>query len=107
MRAQEPSYITTVLGNGQICPISEIIGRRRVRQIDPDSAEGKRLLQTGRVTILAREGQRFSGTPIVKVFDHLASEVSREVKDPDTDPRAVHELTQLLDTIQRQRRAFS
>lgn len=103
----EPTYITTVLGDGSVCPISEILGRRRVRRINAGSVEGKRLLRSGRVTVLARDGRRFEGVPIARVFDDLAGELSAEARDPETDPRIVADLTDLAAAIERQRRAFS
>ncbi|MFQ5670850.1 MAG: hypothetical protein ACE5HD_10100 [Acidobacteriota bacterium] len=103
----DPVYVTSVLGNGSICPISEIIGRRRMRLIPPDSPEGKRLLRSGRVTIVVRDGRRFSGVAIVEVFDRLAGEIEQKARDPRTDHRAVESLTRLHDVLLRQRRDFS
>jgi hypothetical protein len=101
------TYVTTLLGNGEICPIAELIGRRCVRRIDATSAEGRRLLRSGSVTVLTRDGQRFTRTPIVDVLDRLVDEVSREATDPDTDPRAHASLSRLLTDLHRQRRYYS
>ena len=106
-RLPEPTYVTSILGDGTICPISEIVGRRRVRRIDAGSVEGKRLLRNGRVTVLARDGRRFVGVPIASVFDDLAGELDAEARDPDTDPHIADDLTHLVEALDRQRRTFS
>ena len=101
------TYFTTVLGNGEICPISEMVGRRRVRAIDPRSREGKKLLRSGQVTIQVRDGRRFSGMPVVEIFDRLVADVHREAIDPATDPRAREELGRLGKTLTVQRTDYS
>ena len=105
-RPSRLTYVTTLLGNGEICPITERIGRRCVRRIEADSTEGRRLLQSGSVTVLTRAGQRFSGMPIVAVYDRVVDELSQEARDPDTDPRARDNLSRLLDDLQRRRSAY-
>ncbi len=98
-----PTYVTTLLGNGEICPISEMLGRRRLRRIAADSAEGRRLLRSGQVTVRTRQGRRFSGTSIVEVFDELARELRQAASDPGADPRAVEDLERALDALTRRR----
>lgn len=101
------TYYTTVLGTGEICPISEMVGKRRVRTIEPRSREGKRLLRSGQVTIQVREGRCFSGTPVIEIFDRLVADVQREAVDPATDPRARKELGRLGETLSIQRADYS
>ncbi len=100
-------YFTTVLGNGEICPISEMVGRRRVRAIDPRSLEGKKLLRSGQVTIQVRDGRSFSGMPVMEIFDTLVADVHREALDPATDPRARKELGRLGEALSVQRTDYS
>jgi hypothetical protein len=100
------TYDTTLMGNGEICPITGRLGRRCVRWIPADSTEGRRLLRAGRVTILTRAGRRYSGTPIVEVFDRLVDELRREAGDPGTDPRVRDSLTRLLDDLNRRRSVY-
>ncbi len=102
-----PTFVAGILGTGAVGPISELVGRRRVRHIDAGSPEGRRLLNSGVVTILARDGRRFTGMPIAEVFDSLAGDLSREAADPHTDPRAIPDLGLLLSELQRQRRSYS
>ena len=107
-RAAVPlTYFTTVLGDGTICPISAMLGRKRVRAIDARSAEGKKLLRNGQVTIQVSGGRRFSGLPIVEVFDRLVADVEEAADNPDTDPRAVDSLGRLCATLQERRAGYS
>lgn len=101
------TYSTTVLGDGEICPISEMLGRRRVRAIDPRSREGRKLLRSGQVTIQVRDGRCFSGMPVIEIFDRLVADVRREEIDPSTDPRAREELGRLGETLSNQRADYS
>jgi hypothetical protein len=105
-RPSPATYVTTLLGNGEICPIIERIGRRCVRRIEAGSTEGRRLLRSGRVTVLTRDGGRFEGTPIIEVYDRLVDEVTRKSGDPDADPRARDNLSRLLDDLHRRRDVY-
>lgn len=44
-------YSAPVCGDGRILPIIESVGRRFIREIDPSSHEGRRLLGEGRVAL--------------------------------------------------------
>ena len=105
-RPPRTTYVTTLMGNGEICPIIERIGRRCVRRIEAGSTEGRRLLRSGSVTVLTRDGARFAGLPIVEVYDRLVDEVSQEARDPETDPRARDNLSRLLDDLHRRRSVY-
>ena len=103
----ETTYFTTVLGNGEICPISERVGKRRVRSIAAGSAEGRKLLRSGIVTIQALDGRRFSGMPVVAIYDRMVDEVREAAGDPGLDPRAREELGRLDETLRTRRAAYS
>lgn len=105
-RSSPVTYVTTLLGNGEICPIIERIGRRCVRRIEAGSEEGRRLLRSGCVTVLTRDGARFAGQPIAEVYNRLVDEVSQEARDPETDPRTRDNLSRLLDDLQRRRDVY-
>lgn len=51
-------YTAAVTGEGRVLPIVETVGRRVLRQISPESAEGERLLRDGRVNLWADDGTR-------------------------------------------------
>ncbi len=44
-------YSAPVSGDGRVLPILESVGRRLIREIDPASPEGQRLLESGRVAL--------------------------------------------------------
>jgi len=103
----ETTYFTTVLGNGQICPISECVGKRRVRSITAGSAEGRKLLRSGMVTIQVLDGRRYSGMPVVEIFDRMVQEVQEAVGDPELNPRAREVLDRLDETLRDRRASYS
>ena len=47
------------MGDGRLGPIEERIGRRLIRLVDPQSEEGRALLDSGAVDLLGPEGERF------------------------------------------------
>ena len=49
----------TVVGDGRLGPIEERIGRRLIRLVDPQSDEGRALLNSAAVDLLGPEGERF------------------------------------------------
>ncbi|MFQ5767220.1 MAG: hypothetical protein ACE5ID_04475, partial [Acidobacteriota bacterium] len=102
-----PSYTTTGLGKGHICPISEMLGQRRLRLIDASSAEGRRLLRSGKVMILAAPGVRFTGLPITSVLDRMAEDRQVKSQEPDQDPRAGESLRLVVGLLKQQSRAYS
>jgi len=60
-----------VLGDGRVMPIVETLGRRLIREIDPLSANGRRLLGDGRVTLCWEDGVRMEARPVADVLDTL------------------------------------
>jgi len=51
-------WTALVTGEGRVLPIVEKIGRRVIREIDPGSAEGSRLLAEGKVELWSDLGVR-------------------------------------------------
>jgi len=60
-----------VLGDGTIMPIVETLGRRLIREVDPLSAKGRRLLGDGEVTLCWEDGVRMEARPVADVLDTL------------------------------------
>lgn len=83
-------YVAAVCGDGRVMPITEMLGRRRLREIDPHSTTGRRLLSSGRVTLCFENG-RIERAPIEDVLDRLAS-IARgsRAAHPDLQPWASH-----------------
>ncbi|MFQ5700238.1 MAG: hypothetical protein ACE5HU_00150 [Acidobacteriota bacterium] len=73
-------------------PITETLGRRRLREIDPLSAEGRRLLAQGHVRLCYEDGLRFETLPIRDVLDRLdaATRRSRGAYEPQVRPWIDH-----------------
>jgi hypothetical protein len=51
-------WTALVTGEGRVLPIVEKVGRRVIREIDPGSAEGSRLLAQGKVDLWSDLGVR-------------------------------------------------
>ncbi len=80
-----------VLGDGRIMPIVETLGRRQIREIDPLSSDGRRLLADGHVTLCWEDGQRVEARPVVDVLDTLQSSArSRRDSGPGIPGWTVH-----------------
>ena len=56
--ASGPTFRGTLSGDGRPGPIEKRLGRRLIRLINPESAEGVRLLSEGRVDLLGPDGTR-------------------------------------------------
>ena len=68
-------YAAMVLGDGSIMPITQNLGRRRLREIDPLSAEGRRLLKAGRVRLVVDDGARTLTDSILSVLTEMETTV--------------------------------
>ena len=81
-------------GTGRAGPIEERLGRKLVRLVDPDSAEGRSLLESGRVTLIGPEGESFGPMALGSVWGRLRARLQRALEDPACGPgegRAVRE----------------
>lgn len=81
-------------GTGRAGPIEERLGRRLVRLVDPDSAEGRSLLDSGRVTLIGPEGESLGPIAIESAWVRLRDRLERALADPACGPgegRAVRE----------------
>lgn len=76
-------YTAAVCGDGTILPITESLGRRHLREIDPLSSQGRDLLRRGRVTLCYEDGSRVETAPIQEVLDRMLSLTRRR---RDTHP---------------------
>ena len=78
----EKAYTAHVCGDGRILPITESIGRRVLREIDPDSREGHALLKSGKVTLWVEDGHIPRRVP--------ADQILSEMKQRLDERRAEH-----------------
>ena len=95
-------YVAAVRGDGRVMPITEMLGRRRLREIDPLTTTGRRLLASGRVTLCYGNG-RIERATIQDVLDRLLSiTAQRRAAHPDLQPWASHH-DRILESIERER----
>ena len=71
MSSNTKRYNAMVLGDGRILPIVESLGKKQLREIDPISSEGRKLLQAGRVRLCYDDGRRVEAIPILDALEHL------------------------------------
>jgi hypothetical protein len=83
-------------------PITESLGRRRLREIDPLSSTGRRLLSSGHVTLCYANG-RIEQATIQDVLDRLDS-IARHDRavHPDLQPWTSHH-DRVLESIKCER----
>ncbi|HEX6853372.1 MAG TPA: hypothetical protein VF139_18385 [Candidatus Polarisedimenticolaceae bacterium] len=81
-------------GTGRAGPIEERWGRRLVRLVDPDSSEGRSLLDSGTVTLIGPEGESLGPIALESAWHRLRARLERALEDPACGPdegRAVRE----------------
>lgn len=99
-------YRAAVMGDGTVTPITERIGVRLIRQIEPLSAEGRALLSAGRVMLWHEDGARAEAMPIGEVLDRLVDETRRlRAAHPRVSGWTSHH-DRVLRRIGRMRKAF-
>lgn len=74
------TWCAMVLGDGRILPIIGSLGRRQIVEVEPASAEGRRLLNAGRVNLCWEDGRRVDRIPASEMLDKLLIE-TRTRKD--------------------------
>ena len=80
------SYTALVCADGRILPITESIGRRVLREIDPAGREGRALLAAGTVTLWTSDGKPHQRPKVddmlrqmKRAFDRKISSATRRV----------------------------
>lgn len=98
------SFRGTLDGVGAPGPIEERIGRRLIRVVDPDSAEGARLVRDHRVEWIGPEGDSFGPVGLEEAWDLLRRRLERRIAEPVEDPedgRALRDGLQALTSRSR------
>jgi hypothetical protein len=93
-------------GTGRAGPIEVRWGRRLVRLVDPESAEGRSLLDSGSVTLIGPEGESLGPIAIESAWHRLRTRLERTLEDPACGPeegRAVREAIEALPSASRGR----
>ena len=81
----------TLAGDGRPGPIEERVGRRLVRLVDPDSAEGIKLLQDRRVELIGPGGERMGCISLAEALDRLIERLEKCLSYPDFDSEPLQE----------------
>jgi hypothetical protein len=79
----------TLLGDGRLGPIEERIGRRLCRVVDPDSREGRRLLDNGEVDLVGPGGEHMGRLHLEEALDRLRARLESRLADPGFAPDEV------------------
>jgi hypothetical protein len=78
-------YKGTLSGDGRPGPIEERLGRRLLRLVDPESDEGRKLLEQGGVELVGPDGERLGRMRIEEAYEQLIARLERrltEIEDP-------------------------
>jgi hypothetical protein len=103
----ERRYTAIVCGDGRILPITESIGRRLLRQIEPEGREGRELLNAGKVTLWTPDGRRFQNYPVDRLLRAMREDLkSRAARNP-RDRRWGAHLREVARSISRSRDRIS
>lgn len=108
-RARSPirfRYQAVLYGDGQVGEISESVGRRRLRRIDPASREGRRLLNQGAVQLWRDPLREAEQAPVQKVLDRLRDDVRQDCSRHPDDARWTDHCEQRLASIERWRALY-
>lgn len=72
------------MGDGRLGPIEERIGRRLIRLVDPQSEEGRALLDSAAVDLLGPEGERFGRIVPGELCRRLRERLERRLAIPSS-----------------------
>jgi hypothetical protein len=93
----------TVSGDGRLGPIEERIGRRLIRLVDPQSEEGRSLLDSHVVDLLGPGGEHFGCVDPAEARRRLRDRIEERLADPNSelDAEALREGLRRLDARTR------
>ncbi|MBI3448343.1 MAG: hypothetical protein HY049_05435 [Acidobacteria bacterium] len=81
------SYTALICADGRILPITESIGRRVLREIDPAGREGRELLASGTVTLWTSDGKRHQKLKVAEILTKMKRDLDRKISSAPRDPR--------------------
>lgn len=100
-------YHAAVLGDGQVMPIIETLGRRQLREIDPLSREGRELLGAGRVDLWHDDGARHGTIRIGELLDQKAAQARARLGEHRELPGWAEHHDRVLRSITRMRKMLT
>lgn len=94
----------TVSGDGLLGPIEERIGRRLIRLVDPQSKEGRSLLDSHAVDLLGPGGEHFGCVAPGEARRRLREKIEDRLAEArsETDVGALREALRRLDARSRE-----
>src|SRR6266850_5598496 len=99
----EKSYTAIVCGDGRILPITETIGRRLLREIDPEGREGRSLLTSGRVTLWTPDGKRYRNHPVDRLLRSMREDLKSRLSKHPRDRKFGAHLKEVARSLSRSR----
>lgn len=103
----ERSYTAIVRGDGKILPIAESIGRRVLREIDPEGREGRGLLTAGKVTLWSSDGRRYRSLPVDRLLRRMKDDFRARLSEHPRDRRWGAHYRELARSVSRVRSRLS
>jgi hypothetical protein len=100
-------YTAVVCGDGRVMPITETIGRRTIRDIDPESREGREMLQSGEVTLWSDEGRRIGKVPLSDLLSDMEAALNVRKRRHSEIPRWRRHHADMARSISRSKKALS
>ena len=100
------TYSAVIRSDGSVLPIEERLGRRLLRTLPPDSAEGRQLLRRDCVTLLTADGRHLAGLSIEDVYERLREETASRLSEHPSDPEWRRRCRDTLVTIERWHKAL-
>ena len=97
-------YVAAVCGDGRITPITETLGRRLIREIDPLSHDGRALLIGGRVTLFYDDGARVERAAIGTILDRMLETARLKRAEFPEIPQWTAHHDHLLESLTRMKR---
>jgi hypothetical protein len=101
------TYSAVIRSDGSVLPIEERLGRRLLRTLPPDSAEGRQLLRKDCVTLLTADGRHLPGVSIEGVYERLRAETTMRLSEHPSDPEWRRRCKDTLVTIERWHKALA
>jgi hypothetical protein len=103
----EFTFSARVCGDGRVLPIVESIGRRVVREIDPEGREGRRLLADGKVTLRSADGRLSSRVPVGQFLTRMKEEISGRASEHPRDRQWKRHCLEIARSVSRSRARLS
>jgi hypothetical protein len=106
-RLIERTYTALLRDDGAILPITESIGRRVIRVIDPEGREGRLLLSAGKVTLWSSDGRKLPRLPVDQLLHRMQADLKEKLSEHPRDRRWEEHFRGLARSVSRSRSRLS